>query len=310
MASAVVHELREYAVADQEYCAQTEDHRLPPPRLRQLGAILVESPEARHVYDAGWAATQMAISTGPDAKPLNLYLVRGIWRKAEAATVAHDDLRTRIAFNYAYTAAYAELLSGMPIDRVGLCSRLAGVNATIVRQNKQFPSSCSAIAAEVATATLIDQNALLTGNPNLAWPAMPWQDRHEGDTYNPYSNIDLIYGPSPDQPKGRIQVLSLLTPPWWQRKLPNVDEDAALEVWRSRYDRDIALIFGDVHLTNKKGDPVAINRLLAVGLTPSTDSRLEIAAQNIIDELQQTPNTFKALGALAEQSAIIDLALA
>lgn len=258
------------------------EHRpdIDPQTVAAIGGVLCRSTEIDHIIDSGWAFMQAGSELrDPGIVASGVDILIGITRHYERTPAW-----ITAGIPLAISAEYGKLAHGIEVNPKALSDRLFSLNNRIFRLRSEDLRQSTGIAPEVASLYLL--NRFFADNQNrfkgvLAWPAFPWQDNRLHA--NQKGNFDIIIGTSPHEGI-KIQVKNLLEPTRGRGRMRE-DGDILLERWRRKYDKDISLIFGDVHLGNTPSEPFAINRSIKRSNRPDDALQVRLATINILDEL-------------------------
>jgi hypothetical protein len=258
-----------------------ESRKVEPELVANMGRILSRSLDFDHVIDSGWAFMQAGSEMGREDLVIHsVSLLKG---------VAHHALGTPLEISarmpIAIAPEYRKMAQGEAAEASVVTKRFHALNGRVLALRTVDLKEAFGIAPEVAAIYLL--NSHFAKNPDkypglVAWPAFPWQDNHSHASHK--SNYDMVVGPTPHEGQ-KVQVKNLLEPSAWKRKGHRADGDELLARWRKKYNSDIAMIFGDVHMGNEANRPFAINQAIADEDRSKNALHIELATRNILNEI-------------------------
>jgi len=261
-------------------------HSSPPEIVQTMADMMCRSESIDHVIDSGWAYMQAGVETGrQDLINHAQEICKGVIEHTRGSV---DEIKACLPLVIA--PEYIKVIRGEAPDAATLAKRLHSLNGRVLSLRIDNLHRVTGIAPEVATLYLLNRH--VAKNPEdyegqIAWPAFPWQDKKLRSSSG---NFDIRFGEDPDNGH-KIQVKNSVTP----KKLRDIyganEGHDALNHWRTRYDPDLTLIFGDVHLGNTAKHFFAINSTIQDDERPKNKTILDIATQNILDEIDETSRT-------------------
>lgn len=269
------------------YHGRNEEDRYSYAVAKSIGQILVRSRNGEHQFDAGWAFLEAA-QLAPTGEVGELVDFAGqAWEKSLNRSRKVPD-KLRVAAAMAFLPVFRDSLTDSSVNMRPTYNRLKELNAEVSRlaQKRSSREGLSGIATELGVLGVMAYDTMSLAKDDIAWPAPAHLDKHSINQKS--ANFDVAYGTLPTI-RHKIQVKSFLDQEGIVDQLKTDDGDTILDYWRSLYDDDITLVFGDVHLWNDRNDAYFVNRLVSYGPSDARRYKLRVLAANVLNECANAP---------------------